>query len=133
MFASRLFGLWVSTVTMVLSIIETVDILHVKSYFHCLILMLSGNIIGDGPELRDYVIELGMVGPLLNFIQPDIPITFLRNVTWVLVNLCRSKDPPPPAQTLRDILPALNVLVHHVDTSVSSHPPGSQLFLWLYL
>jgi hypothetical protein len=77
-----------------------------------------GNIIGDGAELRDYVINLGMVGPLLNFIQPDIPITFLRNVTWVIVNLCRNKNPPPPTQTLRDILPALNVLVHHTDTSV---------------
>jgi len=77
-----------------------------------------GNIIGDGPELRDYVISLGMVQPLLNFIQPDIPITFLRNVSWVIVNLCRNKDPPPPPQTLREILPALNVLVHHVDTNV---------------
>lgn len=77
-----------------------------------------GNIIGDGPELRDYVIRLGVVAPLLNFIQPEIPITFLRNVTWVIVNLCRNKDPPPPVQTLREILPALNVLVHHQDTSV---------------
>jgi len=77
-----------------------------------------GNIIGDGPQLRDYVINLGVVAPLLNFIQPDIPITFLRNVTWVIVNLCRNKDPPPPPQTLREILPALNVLVHHNDTSV---------------
>jgi len=86
-----------------------------NSWFLCYI----GNIIGDGPVLRDYVINLGMVTPLLKFIQPDIPITFLRNVTWVIVNLCRNKDPPPPAQTLRDILPALNVLVHHNDTSVS--------------
>lgn len=78
-----------------------------------------GNIIGDGPQLRDYVISLGVVAPLLNFIEPNIPITFLRNVTWVIVNLCRCKDPPPPVETLRDILPALNVLVHHTDTSVS--------------
>merc|ERR1712062_810024 len=36
-----------------------------------------GNIIGDGPHLRDYVIQLGVVEPLLSFISPDIPITFL--------------------------------------------------------
>ena len=79
----------------------------------------SGNIIGDGPHLRDYVIELGVVQPLLAFISPNIPITFLRNVTWVVVNLCRNKDPPPPVNTIREILPALNMLIHHDDMNVS--------------
>lgn len=78
-----------------------------------------GNIIGDGPVLRDFVIELGVVKPLLSFIKPDIPITFLRNVTWVIVNLCRSKDPPPQVKTIQEILPALNLLIMHSDTNVS--------------
>ena len=26
---------------------------------------------------------------------------FVRNVTWVVVNLCRNKDPPPPVQTIK--------------------------------
>ena len=78
-----------------------------------------GNIIGDGPHLRDYVIGLGVVQPLLSFINPEIPISFLRNVTWVVVNLCRNKDPPPPVQTIREILPALNMLIHHSDINVS--------------
>ncbi|KAI8428378.1 hypothetical protein MSG28_002563 [Choristoneura fumiferana] len=77
-----------------------------------------GNIIGDGPVLRDFVIELGMVQPLLSFIKPDIPISFLRNVTWVIVNLCRSKDPPPPVKTIQEILPALNILIMHTDINV---------------
>ena len=42
-----------------------------------------GNIIGDGPALRDYVIQLGVVQPLLTFISPEIPISFLRNVVVV--------------------------------------------------
>lgn len=78
-----------------------------------------GNIIGDGPHLRDYVIELGVINPLLRFIKPDIPISFLRNVTWVIVNLCRNKDPPPPIHTIKELLPALNALIHHTDTNVS--------------
>ncbi|MEQ2185160.1 hypothetical protein GOODEAATRI_015378 [Goodea atripinnis] len=53
---------------------------------------------------RDYVISLGVVKPLLTFISPSIPITFLRNVTWVMVNLCRHKDPPPPMETIQEIL-----------------------------
>ncbi|XP_018336568.1 importin subunit alpha-3 [Agrilus planipennis] len=77
-----------------------------------------GNIIGDGPHLRDYVVELGVVNPLLSFIKPDIPISFLRNVTWVIVNLCRNKDPPPPTPTIKEILPALSVLIHHTDTNI---------------
>lgn len=77
-----------------------------------------GNIIGDGPVLRDYVIELGIVQPLLSFIKPEIPISFLRNVTWVIVNLCRNKDPPPPIHTIEELLPALNLLIHHSDINV---------------
>ncbi|XP_047449265.1 importin subunit alpha-3 [Mugil cephalus] len=77
-----------------------------------------GNIIGDGPQCRDYVIGLGVVKPLLSFISPSIPITFLRNVTWVMVNLCRHKDPPPPMETIQEILPALCLLIHHTDVSI---------------
>lgn len=77
-----------------------------------------GNIIGDGPVPRDYVIQRGVVQPLLTFIKPDIPITFLRNVTWVIVNLCRNKEPPPPVQTIKELLPALNILIHHTDVNI---------------
>lgn len=77
-----------------------------------------GNIIGDGPSLRDYVISLNVVKPLLQFINPEIPITFLRNVTWVIVNLCRNKDPPPPSATIVELLPALCQLIQHEDTSI---------------
>uniref|UniRef100_A0A1B6DZ56 Importin subunit alpha n=1 Tax=Clastoptera arizonana TaxID=38151 RepID=A0A1B6DZ56_9HEMI len=77
-----------------------------------------GNIIGDGPALRDYVINLGVVRPLLTFIKPCIPISFLRNVTWVIVNLCRNKDPPPHIKTISEILPALNELIHHSDVNI---------------
>ena len=38
----------------------------------------------------------------------------------VVVNLCRNKDPPPPVQTIVEILPALNMLIYHTDINVSS-------------
>ena len=34
-----------------------------------------GNIIGDGPTLRDYVIRHGVVAPLLTFIDPNVPVS----------------------------------------------------------
>merc|ERR1712226_1270974 len=77
-----------------------------------------GNIIGDGPSLRDYVISMNVVKPLLQFINPDIPITFLRNVTWVIVNLCRNKDPPPAPATIQELLPALCESIRHDDTNI---------------
>ncbi|XP_003375147.1 putative alpha/beta hydrolase fold protein [Trichinella spiralis] len=77
-----------------------------------------GNIIGDGPHFRDYCIELGIIDPLLEFIKREVPIGFLRNVAWVIVNLCRSKEPPPSALTISKLLPALSVLVHHPDMSM---------------
>uniref|UniRef100_A0AC35TT41 Importin subunit alpha n=1 Tax=Rhabditophanes sp. KR3021 TaxID=114890 RepID=A0AC35TT41_9BILA len=77
-----------------------------------------GNIIGDGPHFRDYCIKLGIIPLLLKFVDPDISINFLRNVTWVMVNLCRSKDPAPSLNTVTALLPALQVLIHHIDASV---------------
>ncbi|XP_035229064.1 importin subunit alpha-3-like [Stegodyphus dumicola] len=77
-----------------------------------------GNIIGDGPVFRDYVIRLGVVPPLLSFIKPDTPVPFLRNVTWVIVNLCRSEDPLPPVETMTELLPALCMLIHHTDVNI---------------
>ena len=32
-----------------------------------------------------------------------LQISFLRNVTWVIVNLCRNKDPPPPMETIQEV------------------------------
>uniref|UniRef100_A0A8C4N485 Karyopherin alpha 3 (importin alpha 4) n=1 Tax=Eptatretus burgeri TaxID=7764 RepID=A0A8C4N485_EPTBU len=84
----------------------------------CFLLCLDMLVTGDGPQCRDYVISLGVVKPLLAFINPAIPITFLRNVTWVIVNLCRNKDPPPPMETIQEILPALCVLIHHTDINI---------------
>ena len=39
-----------------------------------------GNIAGDGPGLRDFVINNGVVAPLLALVKPDIKIGFLRLV-----------------------------------------------------
>ncbi|EFX68294.1 importin subunit alpha-1-like [Daphnia pulex] len=77
-----------------------------------------GNIAGDGPELRDHVIEQGIIKPLLTLIKPDTSATFLRNVTWTLSNLCRNKNPPPSVPAVRQLLPALAHLIHNNDKEI---------------
>ena len=32
--------------------------------------------------------------------------------------MCRNKDPPPPVQTIKEILPALSMLIHHNDINI---------------
>ena len=74
--------------------------------------------LGDGPTLRDSAVDLGIIQPLLKFIQKDIPVTFLRNVTWVIVNLCRHKESPLAFHAVQEILPAIKYLLKYTDTAV---------------
>ena len=105
---------------------------HTHAYTHTLAdasqWHLCSSRAGDGPQCRDYVISLGVVKPLLSFINPSIPITFLRNVTWVIVNLCRNKDPPPPMETVQEVCTCgYRVCVSSVIVSPASQPNYSSL------
>ena len=62
------------------------------------------------------VLRFGFIHLLISAL--GIPISFLRNVTWVVVNLCRNKDPAPPVHTIKEILPALSMLIHHSDINI---------------
>ncbi|XP_078096272.1 importin subunit alpha-5-like [Mustelus asterias] len=79
-----------------------------------------GNIAGDGPLYRDAVIQCSAVPPLLGLVQPDIPVGFLRNITWTMSNLCRNKNPHPSLETIQLMLPTLTQLLHYEDETVLS-------------
>jgi hypothetical protein len=58
-----------------------------------------GNIAGDGPKLRDYVLQEDMMSPLLENVAFALengaqPISVVRNGAWAISNLCRGTPAP---------------------------------------
>ncbi len=86
-----------------------------------------GNISGDGPELRNRVIECGAVGPMLELLnRTDAGVPFLRNVTWSVSNLCRNKNPDPPKEVIIQCLPVIIRMAQHPDKDIQGES-GCQL------
>ncbi|NWW47525.1 IMA5 protein, partial [Pedionomus torquatus] len=79
-----------------------------------------GNIAGDGPLYRDALISCSVIPPLLALVSPVTPVGFLRNITWTLSNLCRNKNPYPPLNAMKKMLPVLICLVEHEDKEIIS-------------
>uniref|UniRef100_A0AC34F0D7 Importin subunit alpha n=1 Tax=Panagrolaimus sp. ES5 TaxID=591445 RepID=A0AC34F0D7_9BILA len=79
------------------------------------------NIIGDeNPDYRDYCIELGILPKLMKFIDANYSMSFLRDVAWTMVNLCRPKNPRISIQNVQTLLPGFKKLLNHHDATIVS-------------
>lgn len=80
-----------------------------------------GNVAGDGPQARDIVLGHGVVDQLLALIQSNnCELSFLRNIVWLMSNLCRNKNPTPSFDKIKQMLPALAILLEHNDKMILS-------------
>lgn len=77
-----------------------------------------GNIAGDGPNTRDIVLKHNAVEGILALIEQEQPVSFVRNVVWLMSNLCRNKNPAPPFEKVKMMLPVLSRLLQHTDTQI---------------
>jgi len=78
-----------------------------------------GNIIGDGAALRDYCIDLGVLEPLVELVEKSNSISFVRNLAWVFVNLCRRRGPPPALHIVDTLLSVIRRLLEYSDLQVA--------------
>lgn len=77
-----------------------------------------GNIAGDSAECRDYVINLGMLQPVLELLKQLPRLSMTKNLVWALSNLCRGKNPPPDFSKVSACLPVLGRLLFVNDADV---------------
>lgn len=77
-----------------------------------------GNIAGDGAAARDIVIQHNVIDGILRLISNETPLSFLRNIVWLMSNLCRNKNPSPPFDQVKLLLPVLSKLLLSTDYQV---------------
>lgn len=78
-----------------------------------------GNIAGDGSKARDIVLEYNSVESIIYLVQnSETQLSFLRNIVWLMSNLCRNKNPPPPFSRVEPMIPILSQLLDHEDAQV---------------
>uniref|UniRef100_A0A0D3B8V2 Importin subunit alpha n=1 Tax=Brassica oleracea var. oleracea TaxID=109376 RepID=A0A0D3B8V2_BRAOL len=77
-----------------------------------------GNVAGDSPKCRDFVLSFGAMLPLLSQFNKHAKLSMLRNATWTLSNFCRGKPQPSFEQQTSQALPVLKSLVQSTDEEV---------------
>ncbi|KAF9763780.1 Importin subunit alpha-2 [Nosema granulosis] len=81
-----------------------------------------GNIAGDSEAFRDQILNSGALDIIIALLDKYHPseahIKLVRNLTWLLSNLNRGRQPPPSAENMKKTLPILFKLISHKDPEI---------------
>uniref|UniRef100_A0A1B0AHA6 IBB domain-containing protein n=1 Tax=Glossina pallidipes TaxID=7398 RepID=A0A1B0AHA6_GLOPL len=77
-----------------------------------------GNVAGDGFAPRDIVLQNNVVDAVWKLIDKDTSLLLLRNIVWLMSSLCRHKNPTPPFEEIKRLLPVLSQLLCGTDVQV---------------
>ena len=72
---------------------------YLASFFYCYNLYKAiwglANISGDSQVYRDSCIEVGIIEEIIDRINgKDLSISYVRNLSWLISNICRGKPYP---------------------------------------
>ena len=74
-----------------------------------------GNIVADNGHFRNMALDKGLLNAVLPFLQDTTPISLLRILSWLVANVCRTRDPPPGVDLIETLLPKIVWMVNHED------------------
>ncbi|KAI5168486.1 hypothetical protein PAEPH01_0174 [Pancytospora epiphaga] len=81
-----------------------------------------GNMAGDCEDIRDIILNHGALYKILALVDKykvaKEHIRILRNLTWLMANLCRGRNPSPPQEVLEVVEGAVEKLVMLNDAEV---------------
>jgi len=79
------------TIKTLLALFESQHIDIVEQAIWCF-----GNMAGDSTRIRDAIIYSGVIPQISNILlkRSNLSLSFKRNATWTLANLCRGKPSP---------------------------------------
>lgn len=73
-----------------------------------------GNMAGDGPRIRNLVINAGAVNPISDYLDKAPPgSSFVRNASWTLSNMCRGRPAPEFESIKRATVSLAKVLIQN--------------------